>query len=91
MCLSWYKSARLRPAETITRLKPKKKETELKELADKVFHENKGKRRKEKIEILKTEINEIIKDEKATKEFVKTYKPTPMPQGLFVLPFGTIA
>lgn len=50
-----------------------KKETELKELADKVFSENKGKRRKEKIEILKTEVNEIIKDEKATKEFVKTY------------------
>ena len=50
-----------------------KKETELKELADKVFSENKGKRRKEKIEILKNEVNEIIKDEKATKEFVKTY------------------
>lgn len=50
-----------------------KKETELKEVADKVFSENKGKRRKEKIEILKTEVNEIIKDEKATKEFVKTY------------------
>ena len=50
-----------------------KKETELKELADKVFSENKGKRRKEKIEIIKTEVNEIIKDEKATKEFVKTY------------------
>ena len=50
-----------------------KKETELKELADKVFSENKDKRRKEKIEILKTEVNEIIKDEKATKEFVKTY------------------
>ena len=50
-----------------------KKEIELKELADKVFSENKDKRRKEKIEILKTEVNEIIKDEKATKEFVKTY------------------
>ena len=50
-----------------------KKETELKEIADKVFSENKGKRRKEKIEILKNEVNEIIKDEKATKEFVKTY------------------
>jgi len=50
-----------------------KKETELIEVADKVFSENKGKRRKEKIEILKTEVNEIIKDEKATKEFVKTY------------------
>ena len=50
-----------------------KKETELKELADKVFSENKDKKRKEKIEILKTEVNEIIKDEKATKEFVKTY------------------
>mgnify|MGYP003301304054 FL=1 len=50
-----------------------KKETELKELADKVFSENKDKRRKEKIEILKTEVNEIIKDEKTTKEFVKTY------------------
>lgn len=63
-----------------TRLKRKnkkkiesKKEIELKELADKVFSENKDKRRKEKIEILKTEVNEIIKDEKATKEFVKTY------------------
>ncbi len=50
-----------------------KNEIELKELADKVFAENKGKRRKEKIEILKNEVNEIIKDEKATKEFVKTY------------------
>ena len=50
-----------------------KKEIELKELADKVFSENKDKRRKEKIEILKNEVNEIIKDEKATKEFVKTY------------------
>ena len=50
-----------------------KKETELKELADKVFSENKDKRRKEKIEILRNEVNEIIKDEKATKEFVKTY------------------
>lgn len=49
------------------------KEIELKEIADKVFSENKGKRRKEKIEILKNEVNEIIKDEKATKEFVKTY------------------
>ena len=50
-----------------------KNEIELKELADKVFADNKGKRRKEKIEILKNEVNEIIKDEKATKEFVKTY------------------
>ena len=50
-----------------------KKEIELKEIADKVFSENKDKRRKEKIEILKNEVNEIIKDEKATKEFVKTY------------------
>ena len=49
------------------------KEIELKEIADKVFNENKDKRRKEKIEILKNEVNEIIKDEKATKEFVKTY------------------
>ncbi|MBR5191932.1 MAG: hypothetical protein IKW33_00800 [Clostridia bacterium] len=49
------------------------KEIELKEIADKVFSENKDKRRKEKIEILKNEVNEIIKDEKATKEFVKTY------------------
>ena len=50
-----------------------KKAIESKELADKVLSENKDKRRKEKIEILKTEVNEIIKDEKATKEFVKTY------------------
>ena len=50
-----------------------KKEIELKEKADKVFNENKGKRRKEKIKNLESEINEIIKDEKATKEFVKTY------------------
>ena len=50
-----------------------KKEIELKEIADKVFSENKDKRRKEKIEILRNEVNEIIKDEKATKEFVKTY------------------
>ena len=50
-----------------------KKEIELKEIADKVFSENKDKRRKEKIEILKNEVNEIIKDEKTTKEFVKTY------------------
>ena len=49
------------------------KEIKLKEIADKVFSENKDKRRKEKIEILKNEVNEIIKDEKATKEFVKTY------------------
>ena len=49
------------------------KEIELKEIADKVFNENKDKRRKEKIEILKNEVNEIIKNEKATKEFVKTY------------------
>ena len=66
------------PHTTRPKLKKSKKietnkEIELKEIADKVFSENKDKRRKEKIEILKNEVNEIIKDEKATKEFVKTY------------------
>ena len=66
------------PHTTRPKLKKSKKiesknEIELKEIADKVFIENKEKRRKEKIEILKNEVNEIIKNEKATKEFVKTY------------------
>ena len=62
-----------RPKQKKSKKIETKKEIELKELADKVFSENKDKKRKEKIEILKTEVNEIIKDEKATKEFVKTY------------------
>ena len=62
-----------RPKQKKSKKIETKKEIELKELANKVFSENKDKKRKEKIEILKTEVNEIIKDEKATKEFVKTY------------------
>ena len=62
-----------RPKQKKSKKIESKKEIELKEIADKVFSENKDKRRKEKIEILKNEVNEIIKDEKATKEFVKTY------------------
>ena len=62
-----------RPKQKKSKKIETKKEIELKEIADKVFSENKDKRRKEKIEILKNEVNEIIKDEKATKEFVKTY------------------
>ena len=62
-----------RPKRKKSKKIERKKEIELKEIADKVFSENKDKRRKEKIEILKNEVNEIIKDEKATKEFVKTY------------------
>ena len=62
-----------RPKQKKSKKIETKKEIELKELADKVFSDNKDKRRKEKIEILKNEVNEIIKDEKATKEFVKTY------------------
>ena len=62
-----------RPKQKKSKKIETKKEIELKEIADKVFSENKDKRRKEKIEILRNEVNEIIKDEKATKEFVKTY------------------
>ena len=62
-----------RPKQKKSKKIETKKEIELKEIADKVFSENKDKKRKEKIEILKNEVNEIIKDEKATKEFVKTY------------------
>ena len=62
-----------RPKQKKSKKIESKKEIELKEIADKVFSENKDKKRKEKIEILKNEVNEIIKDEKATKEFVKTY------------------
>ena len=48
-------------------------EIELNEMADKILNDSKGKRRKDKIENLENQLNEIIKDEKATKEFVKTY------------------
>ena len=50
-----------------------KKEIELKEIADKVFSESKGKKRKEKIKDLETEIKQVVNDENIAKEFVKTY------------------
>ena len=50
-----------------------KTEMELRETADKVFAESKGKKRKEKIKDLETEIKQVVKDENIAKEFVKTY------------------
>ena len=50
-----------------------KTEMELRETADKVFAESKGKKRKEKIKDLENEIKQVVKDENIAKEFVKTY------------------
>ncbi|MBQ2717961.1 MAG: hypothetical protein IJF75_05130 [Clostridia bacterium] len=62
-----------RPVKKKAKKIESEKDIKLKEMADKVFQENKGKRKKEKVEALNNQLNEIIKDTKATKEFVKSY------------------
>ena len=66
------------PHTTRPNLKKKKKnlteeEMRIKETADKVFKESKGKRKKEKIENLENELKEVIKDEEKRKEYIGTY------------------
>ena len=62
-----------RPVKKKAKKIESEKDIKLKEMADKVFQENKGKRKKEKVEALNNQLNEILKDTKATKEFVKSY------------------
>ena len=50
-----------------------KEEQELKEIADKIFDENKGKRKKDKIENMEIELNKVINNEQTTKQYVKEY------------------
>ena len=50
-----------------------KEEQELKEIADKIFDENKGKRKKDKIENMEIELNKVINNEQTTKQYVKKY------------------
>ena len=50
-----------------------KEEQELKDIADKIFDENKGKRKKDKIENMEIELNKVINNEQTTKQYVKEY------------------
>lgn len=66
------------PHTTRPNLKKKKKmeteeELKVKETAENVFSESKGKRKKEKIENLENQLKEVIKDEEKRKEYIQEF------------------
>ena len=66
------------PHTTRPNLKKKKKveteeELKVKETAENVFSESKGKRKKEKIENLENQLKEVIKDEEKRKEYIQKF------------------